>query len=194
MAPVPGSALRMPRIRKSPWCRSAWYSSMTIPTWRPWVSSSRSRLVSAAASSCRRVMAGRPPSSRTRLPSAEPQRDGRFGLHLAGPADHRLRHAADERERAGLLGDRREKRLGRVVEMGGGEQDPERRRAVPERRAGHLSGPASALDGIRGEHKGRADLHESRLRGRSAGRSDPGQPPEASPGRGGLPPISVRKS
>ena len=64
-------------------------------------------------------------------PGREPQRNGRLGLHLAGPAHDGLRHAADERERAGLLGYRREQRLRRVVKMAGGHQHPERRRAAP---------------------------------------------------------------
>ena len=93
----------------------------------------------------------------------QPQRNGRLGLHLTGPASDRLRHAADERDRAGLLGDRRQQGLRRVIKMGGGEQHPERGRAVPQRRTGHPRGPPSRLGGIRGQHQGCASLHESRL-------------------------------
>ena len=53
--------------------------------------------------------------------SSEPERNSGLRLDLAGPASHRLRHAADESEMTGLLGDRRNERLCRAEKMGGRE-------------------------------------------------------------------------
>ena len=52
----------------------------------------------------------------------EPQRDRGLGLDLTRPAGHRLPYAADERERAGLFGDRGDQGLGRAEDVGRGEQ------------------------------------------------------------------------
>ena len=113
----------------------------------------------------------------------EPQRNGGLGLHLADPAHDRLRHAADERERAGLLSDRREQGRCRVMEVSGGDQDPERRRAVPQRRAGHRGGPMPGLARIRAQHQGCASLHETRLCGDPAGGPGAVQPDALSGGK-----------
>jgi len=55
----------------------------------------------------------------------EPERDRGPGLDLAGAARHGLRHAADQRNAAGLFGHRRDQRRGRGGEMRRGEQHGE---------------------------------------------------------------------
>ena len=90
---------------------------------------------------------------------AEPQRDRGLGLDLAGSAGHRLGHAADERERAGLLGDRRDQGLRRAEKVLGGEQHGQFGRVVAEGRARLRHGPARRRGGIRGQDEGCARLH-----------------------------------
>src|SRR5215472_7764028 len=100
--------------------------------------------------------------------SGEPERNGGLGLDLAGPAGHRLRHAADKGKRAGLRGDRRNEGLRRAEEMGGGEQNRERGRQTPKRRPRLPDGTARRHPGVLGEDEGSSRLHPAQVTRRFA--------------------------
>ena len=169
-APELSSAPSRLRTRKSPRLNSALCSSTTSPTCRPPRSSSRSSSEAAPASSCRRSIAGLPPSSSMRFCSA---RVTTYGL-----AD---RAAALRDERAHLDAAAVDEHADRAL----GEDAVVEHEAVPARAARRRRQPADdleagevAVDCVRrnastGNVNGSAN--SSRLAG---GRSSDGQPVE----------------